>query len=90
MNKNELVDFVANDTGKYKKDVKPIVDAVLAGITRGLMRDRKVTLTGFGNFFVVKRASRKARNPKTGTTVHVPAKNTPTFKPSGKLKRLVR
>ena len=90
MNKNELADFVANETGQYKKDVKHIVDAVLAGIERGLMRDGKVTLTGFGNFFVVKRAARKARNPQTGASVHVPSKRVPTFKPSGKLKKSVR
>ncbi len=90
MNKNELVDFVANETGQYKKNVKHIVDATLAGIERGLMRDKKVTLVGFGNFFVVMRQPRMARNPQTGATVHVPAKHVPTFKPSGKLKKSVR
>ena len=90
MNKNELVDFVANETGQYKKDVKHVVDAVLAGIQRGLMRDKKVTLVGFGNFLVVRRQPRTARNPQTGASVHVPAKNVPTFKPSGRLKKSVR
>lgn len=90
MNKNELTDFVANETGQYKKDIKHTVDAVLAGIERGLMRDGKVTLVGFGNFFVVKRAARTGRNPQTGASVHVPAKRVPTFKPSGRLKKAVR
>ena len=90
MNKNELADYVANDTGQYKKDIKHIIDSVLAGIEKGLMRDGKVTLTGFGNFFVVKRAARKGRNPKTGAEVHVRAKKVPTFRPSGRLKRAVK
>lgn len=89
MNKNDLVDFVADETGAFKKDVKGIVDAVLAGIERGLVIDGKVTLVGFGNFVVKQRASRKARNPQTGETVHVPAKSVPTFKPSENLKEVI-
>ena len=89
MNKAELVDFVATQTGTYKKDAKLAVDAVLEGIERGLIRDGKVTLVGFGNFLTKQRAPRVARNPQTGTTVHVPAKTVPTFKPSQQLKDAV-
>lgn len=89
MNKAELVDRVARETGQYKKDVKHMVDAVLEGIEHGLIVDGKVTLVGFGNFIVKRRNSRTARNPQTGTLVHVPAKTVPTFKPSGNLKDAV-
>lgn len=89
MNKAELVDYVAEQTGTYKKDAKNVVDAVLAGIERGLITDGKVTLVGFGNFVVKRRAARKARNPQTGAAVHVPAKSVPTFKPSENLKESV-
>lgn len=86
MNKAELVEYVAEQTGAYKKDVKVTVDAVLAGIERGLIRDGKVTLVGFGNFVVKRRGPRTARNPQTGAAVHVRAKNIPSFKPSQSLK----
>lgn len=89
MNKAELVDFVADQTGAYKKDAKAAVDAVLKGIERGLVSDGKVTLVGFGNFLVKSRAARTARNPQTGAKVHVKAKSVPTFKPSGNLKDAV-
>jgi len=89
MNKAELVDFVAKETGTYKKEAKLAVDAVLAGITRGLIRDGKVTLVNFGNFLTKERAARVARNPQTGTKVNVPAKTVPTFKPSQELKDAV-
>ena len=86
MNKAELVDYVSEQTGAYKKDAKHAVDAVLAGIERGLIRDGKVTLVGFGNFLVKQRGSRTGRNPQTGAPVHVPAKCVPSFKPSQSLK----
>jgi DNA-binding protein HU-beta len=89
MNKAELVDFVAQQTGTYKKDAKAAVDAVLEGIERGLLADGKVTLVGFGNFLTKQRAPRVARNPQTGATVNVPAKTVPTFKPSQQLKDAV-
>ena len=86
MNKAELVDYVSEVTGAYKKDAKAAVDAVLEGIERGMKKDGKVTLVGFGNFIVKQRQPRTARNPQTGASVRVPAKRVPTFKPSQSLK----
>jgi len=86
MNKAELVDYVSEVTGAYKKDAKAVVDAVLEGIERGMKRDGKVTLVGFGNFIVRRRKARTGRNPQTGAAVRVPPKDVPTFKPSKKLK----
>jgi DNA-binding protein HU-beta len=86
MNKAELVDYVAEQTGAYKKDAKAAVDAVLEGIEKGMKRDGKVTLVGFGNFIIKQRKARIARNPQTGTAVRVPPKQVPTFKPSQILK----
>lgn len=86
MNKAELVDYVAEQTGAYKKDAKAAVDAVLEGIEKGMKIDGKVTLVGFGNFFVKQRQARTARNPQTGAAVRVPPKQVPTFKPSQILK----
>lgn len=89
MNKAELVDYVAQQTGQYKKEVKVLVDVMLEGIEVGLIRDGKVTLVGFGNFLTKERAPRKGRNPQTGASVNVPAKTVPTFKPSQQLKDAV-
>jgi len=89
MNKSELVDYVSEKTGAYKKDVKHTVDAVFDGIIQGLVEDDKVTISGFGNFIVKQRAPRKGRNPKTGQSVHIRAKSVPTFKPSDILKDAV-
>ena len=49
----------------------------------------KVEIRGFGNFKVRQRNARKARNPRTGEIVEVPAKRVPHFKPAKELKAMV-
>ena len=89
MNKAELVNFVANESGVSKKDAGVIVTTVLDGICDGLIKDGRVTLVGFGTFTVVPRKARVARNPQTGEEINVPEKNVPKFKPSPVLKEQV-
>jgi len=90
MNKAELIEYVAQELGMYKKDVRIIVEKTFEGIEYGMRKEGKVTIVGFGNFIVKQRNPRKGRNPKTGTIVHIPSKQVPTFKPSDNLKRAVK
>jgi integration host factor subunit beta len=48
-----------------------------------------VEIRGFGNFTVRQREARKARNPRTGEMVEVPAKRVSYFKAGKELKRMV-
>lgn len=48
-----------------------VVDAVLAGIQKGLREDRSVTITGFGTFEVKDRVARVGRNPHTGQPIQI-------------------
>ena len=48
-----------------------------------------VSLVGFGTFKVVERKARKGRNPQTGETMKIKAKNVVKFKPGKKLKDAV-
>lgn len=89
MNKKNLTDYVADMTSLTKRESNILIDAVLDGITQGLIEDRKVTLVGFGSFSAVDRPARTARNPKTGEPVSVPPKVVPKFKPSKLLKDVV-
>ena len=66
-----------------------VVDLILENIGRALCSGDKVELRGFGSFKVKQRRSRKARNPRTGEAVQVPAKLVPYFKASNDLKALV-
>jgi integration host factor subunit beta len=49
-----------------------------------------VELRGLGTFGLRKRRGYKARNPGTGEAVNVPARGVVYFKPSGKLKAIVK
>lgn len=89
MNKTELIELVAKETGKSKTEAGQMVDVVLGEIAGALQRGEKVSLLGFGNFEVRERAARLGRNPKTGETVHVEAKRVPAFKPGKRLKEAV-
>lgn len=89
MIKAELVEEVAKEAELTKKDAEVIVQTVLDSITESLQRGEKVELRGFGSFRIRHRASRQGRNPKTGSSVIVPAKKVPYFKPGKEIKDLV-
>jgi len=64
MNKAELVEKVANQTGLTKKTSREAVDAIISAITDCLSREEKVTLVGFGTFQVMERKARRGVNPQ--------------------------
>lgn len=86
MTKAELVESIASETGISKKDTGIIVNLILENIGHALVSNDKVELRGFGSFKVKQRRSRLARNPRTGSSVEVPAKRVPYFKASNELK----
>lgn len=80
MNKGDLVDRVAANTGESKATVAKVLDETLDVIVAGVVSSGKVQLTGFGTFEARNRAARTARNPQTGAEVKVPATRVPAFK----------
>jgi len=90
MNKAELVEEVANQTGLTKRTSREAVDAIISAITDSLTREERVTLVGFGTFQVRERKARKGVNPQTGKTIQIPAKKVPKFKPGKGLKERVK
>lgn len=90
MNKQDLIDFVANETKLTKKDANQAVDAVFNGIISGLKAEKEARFTGFGSFKVQKTAARKGRNPRTGKEITIAASNRPTFKAGKELKEAVK
>lgn len=86
MKKIEFVDAVSEKTGLTKADSAKAIDAVFATITEVLAKGDKLSLVGFGTFSVSKREARDGRNPRTGETVQIPARNAVTFKAGTALK----
>lgn len=85
MNKGDLVSKIADTAGITKGQAEASLNAVLDGITDALKNDESVTLIGFGTFSVSKRAARTGRNPQTGATIQIAAKNLAKFKAGKKL-----
>lgn len=89
MKKIELVEAVATNVGLTKTDAAKAVDATFAAITEALSKGDKITLIGFGTFGVSRREAREGRNPHTGETLKIPARNAVTFKAGAQLKNSV-
>ena len=87
MTKSELVEIITErQEGITHKEAEVVVNTILSVIGDALADGDHVELRGFGSFTTKERRSRMGRNPKTGTSVMVPAKLVPHFKP-GKLLR---
>lgn len=79
MNKQDVVEKV-RELGLTKDQATKAVDTVLDTITESLKGGDGVQFTGFGQFVVVDKPARTARNPKTGESVKVPAKQVVKFR----------
>ncbi|WP_029324568.1 HU family DNA-binding protein [Butyrivibrio sp. AE3004] len=89
MNKTELVEAIAKETGLSKKDSEKAVKAFIDVVSKTLKKKDKVQLVGFGTFETSKRAARTGKNPQTGEEIKIPASIAPKFKPGKALKDLV-
>lgn len=89
MTKADLVQQISERTKISKTETAVIVKELLGTISRALSEGKHIEIRGFGSFKVRSRNPRKARNPRSGETVMVPAKAVPYFKASGDLKALV-
>ena len=90
MTKAELIEQMAKDAGISKVAAGAALDSFMANVTKALKKkDGKLTLVGFGTFAKVRRKARKGRNPQTGETIKIKARNAVKFKAGKKLKDAV-
>lgn len=89
MTKADLIEDVSRAVEMSRKESEIIIETVIDSIVNSLRAGDKIEIRGFGSFRTRQRKSRTGRNPKTGASVHVPAKKIPYFKPSKELKDLV-
>ncbi len=90
MTKKEIVKQISEELGLTQLKTKEIVQKTFDAIVDTLVRERRIELRNFGVFEVKERAERKARNPRTGERVDVPAKFVVTFKPGKEMEERVR
>ena len=90
MTKKEIVKTISEEIGLTQLKTKEIVQKTFDAIVDALVTEGRIELRNFGVFEVKPRAARKARNPRTGDKVLVPAKNVVTFKPGKEMEERVR
>jgi len=89
VNKNELVDTVAERSGLKKNEAEKTVDAVFDTIASALRVGDEVRIVGFGTFSVSERAATEGRNPRTGEKMAIPSSKQPKFRAGKGLKAAI-
>ena len=89
MTKKDIAKAIAEEMGLTQGQAGEVVRRVLNGITETLLNEGRIELRNFGVFEVKKRRPRRARNPRTGEAVDVPAKLVVTFKPGREMEERV-
>lgn len=89
MNKAELIEAIAKESGLSKADSERALNATTETIKKVLKKGDTVQVIGFGSFGVVKRSARKGRNPQTGETIKIKASKAPKFTPGKAFKEAI-
>lgn len=85
MNKAELINAMAAESGLSKTDSKKALEAFIASVAKAMKAGDKVSLVGFGTFNVVEREERTGINPSTKQPIRIPAKKVVKFRPGVEL-----
>jgi DNA-binding protein HU-beta len=80
MDRNEMIEGIMRHAGISKANVHRFYDGLTELIRRELVRNKQFVLPGLGVLRVRQRRARDARNPRTGETVHVPARKVVRFR----------
>lgn len=89
MTKAEVANCLSERTGLSHKEAVKAVEVFLDAIRNGLTRGEKVSLVGFGTFYIKERDARDGRNPRTGEVIRIPAKRVASFKPGKAFREVV-
>ena len=82
MTKADIVTKISERLGVEKIETQAIVEQFMKEVKNALETGENVYLRGFGSFIIKKRAEKKGRNISKNTTISIPAKNIPAFKPA--------
>lgn len=90
LTKAELSELLFDKLGLNKRESKDMVEAFFELLHGSLVKGQDVKLSGFGNFNIRRKAPRPGRNPRTGESIPIAARNVVTFHASHKLKAQVQ
>ncbi len=90
LTKAELAELLFDKLGLNKRESKDMVESFFDLLHGSLIKGQDIKLSGFGNFNIRRKASRPGRNPRTGESIPIKARNVVTFHASHKLKGQVQ
>jgi len=91
INKQEIVDIVADQTRLPRRDIESVVNAFLELLISKLSLNEEINLSGFGKFEVRERKGRRGVNPRNPRQeIQVPSVRVAKFRPGKTLKEAVK
>jgi DNA-binding protein HU-beta len=90
MTKAEIIKEISQKTGIERTSVEATVENFMNSIKEHISKKESISLRGFGNFIIKKRAAKTARNISKNTSIKLPEHFIPAFKPSKKFKERVK
>jgi integration host factor subunit alpha len=87
MTKADIIENIYEKVGLSKEESARIVELVLEIMKDTLEKGEKIKISGFGNFIVRQKRTRRGRNPQTGEEIEISARKVLTFKSSPILKK---
>ncbi|MBT4401116.1 MAG: HU family DNA-binding protein [Bacteroidetes bacterium] len=89
MTYQELVDKIAEKTGRPKNLVDKLIHEMIRTTTEGLQQDQHITVRGLGRYRLKWTKARQGRNPQTGDPIEIAAHNRILFKPNVSLREFI-
>lgn len=88
LNKNDFINLVAEKCDIAKTEAAKSIEYFTKGIEEVVAKGDKLTLVGFGSFYIAENKAKDGRNPRTGEVIKIAASKTPKFKAGSDLKKL--
>ncbi len=89
MNKKNIIERIAKNTGITQEKAKEAVEAVMNLIRKELKSGNNVHLRGFGTFKVITTKETQCRHPKTKKLIKISPYRKIKFTPGKKLKKQI-
>lgn len=91
MNKEDLINQITKSLPEIPKSkIKKALEGFILTISEALKKGEKVTLSGFGTFYLGQRKEKKGVNPRTKEAITIPAASVPKFRPGKKLREGIK
>ena len=89
LTKKDLVNSIYMQLGFSKQISENLLEDFLSTIIYNIKKEKKLKLSKFGTFTIIKKKSRIGRNPKTKESKIISSRNVVLFKPSKEFKDFV-